>query len=227
MPPVTCGVSHPITYQNDITLISALSRALAQPPCARQQHELHVSQVQRPKCLSDQALPTQRNPPEQKAGALGGPSAKTVMSAIRSAPARRTGRHGRREVSPREPLSHAGGRRWKRARISGSSCVIHEASPGQSGAYLQPTGLITAYPRRTRSGRSCPVAVSRRAHGRRPAGRTAPEASRALTPGSSLKRAFASRVRMIRPVSAPCAAMIRSCAPRGAPDRRTCASRRP
>ena len=49
----------------------------------------------------------------------------------------------------------------------------------------------------------------------------------ALAPGRSPKRALASRLRIIRPVSAACAAMIRSRAPRGEPDRRTWASRRP
>ena len=53
------------------------------------------------------------------------------------------------------------------------------------------------------------------------------QASIAVTPGSSAKCALASRLRMVRPVSAACAAMIRSCAPRGEPDRRTWASRRP
>ena len=49
----------------------------------------------------------------------------------------------------------------------------------------------------------------------------------ALTPGSSPKRALASRLSMVRPVCAAWAAMIRSCAPRGELDRRTWASRRP
>lgn len=53
------------------------------------------------------------------------------------------------------------------------------------------------------------------------------QASMALTPGSSPKRALASRLRMVRPLSAAWAAMIKSCAPRGEPDRRTWASRRP
>src|SRR5439155_25548631 len=48
----------------------------------------------------------------------------------------------------------------------------------------------------------------------------------ARTLGRSPKRAFASRLRMIRPVSAACAAMIRSCAPRGVPARRACAMSR-
>jgi hypothetical protein len=52
------------------------------------------------------------------------------------------------------------------------------------------------------------------------------QALMAVTPGRSPKRAFASRLTMIRPVSAACAAMIRSCAPRGVPVRRMCASRR-
>jgi len=53
------------------------------------------------------------------------------------------------------------------------------------------------------------------------------QASMALTPGSAPKRALASRLSMVRPVWAAWAAMIRSCAPRGEPDRPTWASRRP
>ena len=45
----------------------------------------------------------------------------------------------------------------------------------------------------------------------------------ATTPGRSPKRAAASRLSTILPVCAACAAMIRSCAPRGLPERRACA----
>src|ERR1700729_1054943 len=48
----------------------------------------------------------------------------------------------------------------------------------------------------------------------------------ALTPGRSPNRAFASNVRMMRSVCRACAAMIKSCAPRGLPVRRACAMRR-
>ena len=47
--------------------------------------------------------------------------------------------------------------------------------------------------------------------------------SLALTPGRSAKRALASKVRTVRSVWTAWAAMIRSCAPRGAPARRACA----
>ena len=59
------------------------------------------------------------------------------------------------------------------------------------------------------------------------ANRHAIQISSAFTPGSSPKRAFMSRLTTVRPVSAACAAMIRSCAPRAVPERRTWASRRP
>jgi hypothetical protein len=47
------------------------------------------------------------------------------------------------------------------------------------------------------------------------------------TPGRSPKRALRSPVRTTRPVEAAVAAMIKSCAPRLAPSRCTCASKRP
>ena len=52
------------------------------------------------------------------------------------------------------------------------------------------------------------------------------QASSAVMPGRSRKRALASLVSRRRPVSAACAAKIRSCAPRGLPDLRTWASSR-
>lgn len=50
-----------------------------------------------------------------------------------------------------------------------------------------------------------------------------PQALVALTPGRPPKRAFASKVRTMRSSCSACAAMIRSCAPRGVPVRRACA----
>ncbi len=64
------------------------------------------------------------------------------------------------------------------------------------------------------------LGVSIAATGRRDLA-VAGQAPTAVTPGSSPKRALASWLRIVRPVSAACAAMIRSCAPRAVPDRRT------
>jgi len=50
-----------------------------------------------------------------------------------------------------------------------------------------------------------------------------PQALVTLTPGRPPKRAFASKVRTMRSSCSACAAMIRSCAPRGVPVRRACA----
>jgi hypothetical protein len=69
------------------------------------------------------------------------------------------------------------------------------------------------------SGQSCGPPVAAAVAGLR-------QASVAVTPGRPPNRALASRVSTRRPVSAACAAMIRSCAPRGRPDLRTWASSR-
>lgn len=136
------------------------------------------------------------------------------------------------QASPTDPADHAGPgpaalnlsapttatcprtpwpRRWIAGpgpRRDGISGVNDTPVTRQSGSptRMTPQCLLTGRPRRARGW---------------------PQASTAVTPGRLLNRALASLLTTVLPVSAACAAMIRSCAPRGAPDLRTWATSRP
>jgi hypothetical protein len=98
------------------------------------------------------------------------------------------------------------------ARLTLALAAVRMFCDSQTSGTPQVLGEPCGCPAPTRSGHSRSASLD--------------QASSTVTPGRSLKRALASRVSTRRPVSAACAAMIRSCAPRGLPDLRTWASRR-